>query len=196
MTYRPDLQQARLNYKKNELDIIRTRNGLLPRLDLFINLSRTTYAQSLRASVPDPHSPFYDVSVGITFDFPVPNQQARARLARTKYSREQLALALKNMERLVQWDVRSAYIEVLRSRQQINATQVARALQEKKLQAELEKFSVGKSTNFLVLQAQRDFTASSLNEARAMVSYLEALVNLYLMEGTLLERRGIDSFTT
>ena len=96
------------------------------------------------------------------------------------------------MERMVQRDVRSAYAEVLRTRQQIEATQVTRDLQEKNLQAELEKFRVGRSTNLLVLQVQRDFTASQLDVIRAAVNYLNALVNLYLMEGTLLERRGIS----
>jgi len=194
MKYRADLKQAQLNLKKNELNIARTRNGLLPQLDLFITLGRTTYARSFKESMPDVKSPFYNISAGLTFEFPVPNRQARAQYARSKYSQEQFELSLANMERLVQRDVRSAYTEVLRSRQQIEATQVARDLQEKKLLAEQEKFRVGKSTNFLVLQAQRDFIASQLNEARAKVAYLNALVNLYVMEGTLLERRGIESY--
>ena len=194
MKYRADLRQAQLDLRKSELDITQTRNGLLPRLDLFITLGKTTYAQSFREGIPDLESPFYDVSAGVTFEFPLPNRQARAEHARSKYSQEQLQLSLANMERLVQRDVRSAYIEVLRSREQIEATLVARDLQEKKLLAEQEKFRVGKSTNFLVLQAQRDFVASQLDEARAMVAYLNALVNLYLMEGTLLERRGIQSY--
>ncbi|UCE04451.1 MAG: TolC family protein [bacterium] len=191
MKYRPDLQQARLSLQKGEIEITRTRNGLLPRLDFFITFGRTTYSKTFRDAIPDIHSPFYDINGGFTFYFPVTDRQAIAQYSRAKYSKEQMELSLKNMERLVQWDVRSAYIEVLRSKEQITATRVARELQSKKLDAELEKFRVGKSTNFLVLQAQRDFTASQLNEARSMVAYLNALVDLYLMEGTLLERRGI-----
>ncbi len=191
MKYRPDLQQAQLSLKKGEIEITRTRNGLLPRLDFFITFGRTTYSKTFRDAIPDIKSPFYDINAGLTFFFPITDRQAIAQYSRARYSKEQLELSLKNMERLVQWDVRSAYIEVLRSREQIIATRVARELQSQKLGAELEKFRVGKSTNFLVLQAQRDFTASQLNEARSMVAYLNALVNLYLMEGTLLERRGI-----
>jgi outer membrane protein len=196
LKYRADLQQAQLNLKKNELDVVQTRNGLLPRLDVFITLGRTTYAQSFGESMPDVKSPFYDISAGVNFDFSLPNRQARAQHARSQYTRDQLELALSNMEQLVRRDVRSAYIEVLRSRQQIEATLVARDLQEIKLMAEQEKFRVGKSTNFLVLQAQRDYIASQLNEARAVVSYLDALVDLYGQEGTLLERRGIQSYAS
>jgi outer membrane protein TolC len=191
--YRPDLEQARLSLRKGRLELARTRNGLLPALDGFIRLGRTSYAQSFREATPEFDSPFYDVSGGLAFALPVPNRKARAQAMRAKWSREQLEWSLSNMTRLVQRDVRSAYIEVLRSRQQIEATRVTRELQESKLEAELEKFRVGKSTNFLVLQAQRDLTASHLDEARAQVFYLNALTNLYLMEGTLLDRRGIGT---
>lgn len=72
------------------------------------------------------------------------------------------------------------------------ATRTALELQQRRLEAEEEKFRVGKSTNFMVLQAQRDFIASQLSHARAKVAYNEALVNLYVMEGTLLARRRIE----
>jgi len=191
LTYRPDLEQARLDYRKGELEVVRTRNGLLPRLDFFITLGRTSYARTFDDALPDIGSPFYNVNAGLSFDFPIPNRGARAGARRAERTREQLDYALQNMERLVQRDIRAAYIEVLRTHQQIEATRVTRDLQERNLEAELEKFRVGKSTNLLVLQVQRDFTASRLDGIRAVVDYLDALVEFYLMEGTVLERRGI-----
>ncbi len=193
MKYRADLIQSRLSLQKGEIDVVRTRNGLLPRLDFFITLGRTTYAFEMRDAKPDIGSQFGEVNGGFTFGMPVSRGDARARYTRAKRSREHMELAVQKMERTVQRDVRSAYVEVLRARQQINATRITRELQEQKLDAELEKFRVGKSTNYLVLQAQRDYTASRRDEARSMVTYLNSLTNLYLMEGTLLERRGIQS---
>jgi outer membrane protein len=193
MKYRSDLRQARLAMDKGELDLVRTRNGLLPRLDVFITLGKTSYAQTFHEALPDVQSPYSTTEWGVSFDFPVLNRSARAQVARARKTREQLVLALQNMERLVQWDIRSAYIEVLRSRQQIEATHATRELQEQNLAAELEKFRVGRSTNLLVLQVQRDFTTSQLDEVRAMVVYLNSLIDLYLMEGSLLERRGIQT---
>lgn len=194
LRYRPDLDQARLALKKGDLAVAETANGSLPRLDLFLTLGRTTYAQSFEEAYPDLQSPYYQVSAGVALDLPVPNRAPSAQLRRARLSREQQSLAVANMERLIELDVRRAYLEVVRARQQITATHTTRQLQEKKLAAELEKFRVGRSTNFLVLQAQRDLTASQLNEARAKVAYLTALVQLYSDEGTLLERRGIEGF--
>lgn len=194
MRYRPDLKQARLALDKGELEIARTKNGLLPQLDLFITLGKSSYSDAFDTAYPDISSPYYQFTAGLAFSLPVPNREASARLSRARFSREQQAAALENMERLVQKEIRSAYVEVLRSRQQIEATRVARELQEIKLDAELEKFRVGKSTNFLVLQAQRDFTAGQMDEVRSMVAYLNALVDLYVSEGTLLDRRRISTF--
>ncbi|MFA6471098.1 MAG: TolC family protein [Candidatus Latescibacterota bacterium] len=193
LKYRADLQQARYSLKKGELEVVLTKNGLLPKLDFMFSFGRNAYAQTYRSGLPDTNSPFFDMTQNLTLGLPLTNQKARAQYARAKHSRRQMELSVKNMERMVQRDVRSAYIEVLRSKQQITATQVARVLQEKNLDAELEKFRVGKSTNYLVLQAQRDYISSQRDEARSMVSYLNALVNLQLMEGTLLDRRGIAS---
>lgn len=192
MQFRPDLLQAQYNLKKGELELSRTKNGILPKLDFFISFGRSAYAESFKSSLPDKHSPYYETSAGLSFEFPALNLNDRAQLQRARYTKEQMQLALDNMKLMVEWDVRAAYVEVVRSRQQISATIITRELQEKKLDAELEKFRVGKSTNYLVLQAQRELTSSQLDQARAQVAYLNALVSLYQIEGTLLERRNLN----
>lgn len=195
LKYRADLQQARLSMEQGELDVQQTKNGLLPRLDFFLTYGKSTYAESFSDAKPDVSSPYSSLSSGLTFTMPISNRSAKAKYAKAVKSRAQMEMSLKNMERLVELDVRSAYIEALKSRQLIEATRVTRELQQKNMDAELEKFRVGKSTNILVLQAQRDFTAGKLGEAEAMVGYLNALINLYQMQGTLLERRGIESLS-
>ena len=49
MSYRPDINQARLEQQKGQLEIVKTKNGLLPKLDLFIMLGRTGYQKPLPA---------------------------------------------------------------------------------------------------------------------------------------------------
>jgi hypothetical protein len=51
---------------------------------------------------------------------------------------------------------------------------------------------VGFSTALLVAQAQRDLLLSQIEEVRSIINYRIALVGLYLAEGSLLERRGIQ----
>ena len=87
--------------------------------------------------------------------------------------------------------MRSAYIEILRTRAQVAATEASRALQEEKVRVESEKFRIGKSTSLLVAQAQRDLLASQIAYVQAVAGYRKALVELYRLEGTLLQRRGL-----
>jgi len=188
---RPDLNQARLGVLRNDLEIVKTKNGLLPRLDLFINLGKTGYADSFGGSVSDISKDGYDLLAGVRFEYPPRNRDARARRERADVRREQAAEALENLAQLVQLDVRSAYIETNRAKEQIYATAATRQFQEESLRIETEKFRVGRSTNLLVAQAQRDLLSSQISEIRAVVTYLKALVDLHRLEGSLLERRGI-----
>lgn len=188
---RPDLNQAKLGVQRGDLEIVKTSNGLLPRMDLFITLGKTGYADSFRDSIRDFDGKGYDISALLRVAYPLGNRDPHARHKRAVTSLEQTKEALENLAQLVQVDVRSAYIGVNRAREQVTATAATRNLQEEKLRAETEKFRVGKSTTFLVAQAQRDLVASQISEIQAVVDYLKALVELYRLEGSLLERRGI-----
>ena len=190
---RPDLNQTRLQIRQGNLEVVKTKNGLLPRLDAFITYGKSGYADSFDRSLQNLDQKSYDVSFGLTFEYPPFNQGARARYTRAVLSRQQMQNALENLEQLVQVDVRSAYIEVTRTREQITATEATRKFQEEKLRAETEKFKVGKSTSLLVAQAQRDLVASQIAEIESFANYLKALVSLYRLEGTLLQRRGISA---
>ncbi len=190
---RPDLNQARLGVKRGDLELAKTKNGLLPKLDLFVTLGMTGYAKSFGLSVRDLNGDNHDVLGGFRFEYPFGNRDAKARHRRAILSNRQNAEAVGNLAQLVEVDVRSAYIEVNRAKEQVAATSATRKLQEEKLRAETEKFRVGKSTTLLVAQAQRDLVASQISEIQAVVNHLKALVELYRLEGSLLERRGISS---
>ncbi|MGA1844259.1 MAG: TolC family protein [bacterium] len=188
---RSDLNQARMQQERGDLEVVKTRNGLLPRMDFFITLGMSGYADSFSGSIEDIDGRNYDVGAGISLEYPFFNRDAKARHERAVFSSSQADESVRNLEQLVQMDVRSAYIEVNRTREQVSATAATRALQEEKMRAETEKFRVGKSTSLLVAQTQRDLVASRIAEIQAIVGYLTSLIDLYRLEGSLLERRGI-----
>ncbi len=190
---RPDINQARLNVQRGDLDVVKTKNGLLPRMDFFISLGKTGYADSFGGSVEDIGGKSYDVSAGISFQWPVGNRDAESRHRRAVLSRRQADEALENFCQLAELDVRLAFIRVNLAYQQITATAATLNLQEEKLRAETEKFRVGRSTAMLVATAQRDLLAAQISEIQAVVSHLNSLVDLFRLEGSLLERRGLST---
>jgi outer membrane protein len=190
---RPELNQARLSIQRGDLEIVKTKNGLLPVLDLFVNLGSTGYADSFGTAASHVDGSFYDVVAGIQFQVPLGNRDARARHQRALLSRDQAGEALSNLTQLVEMDVRTAYVEVNHTREQVAATAATRKFQAESVRAETEKFRVGKSTSLLVAQAERDLLASQIAEIQAVANHLKSLVELYRLDGSLLERRGIQA---
>jgi outer membrane protein len=188
---RADLAEADLRLKQNRLETIMTQNGLLPRLDLFINLGKTGYSDSFSDSFKDFVENNHDFSAGVTFSYYLNNRQAKARDFEARVTRHQAAESVENLKQLIDLDVRLAANEFERTRQQIAATRSTRLWRGETLKAEKERFDVGVSTSLLMAQAQRDLLISSIEEAAAIINSQKALIKLYLAEGSLLERRGI-----
>ena len=188
---RPDLNQARLQIDRGDLEVVKTKNGLLPKLDLFVSLGRTGYARSFGDSASNLGGSNYDLLAGVSLEYPIGNRDSKARYNRAVLTREQAKDAVANLAQLIEVDVRTGYIEILRAKEQVTATAATRKLQEEKLRVEQEKFRVGKSTAFLVGQAQRDLLASQISEIRAVVNCRKAVAELYRLEGSLLSRRGL-----
>jgi outer membrane protein TolC len=128
---------------------------------------------------------------GLTFEWPLGNRGAQASHRRAQLSRERMAAAVHNLERLVELDVRSACVDVETASEMIVASAATRRLRQETLRAETEKFRVGRSTTFLVSQAQRDLVVSQIVEDEALVGMLKALISLSRLEGTLLSQRGV-----
>ena len=190
---RPVLNEARLEILRGDLELVKTKNGLLPLMDLFITLGKSGYADSFGESVSNIKKDNYDALAGIQFNYPVFNRDAEALHRRAQLIREQAQKSLENLSQLVEVDVRTAYIEVNRTKQQIAASSATRMFNEEKLRTETEKMRVGKSTSFLVAQAQRDLLVSRIAEVQALANYLKALIDLYRQDGSLLERRRISA---
>ncbi|MEJ2471458.1 MAG: TolC family protein [Desulfuromonadales bacterium] len=189
---RPDLAEARRRLQQRQLETVVTRNGLLPKLELFIELGKTGYADTFSDSMHNLDGNTYDWTAGIRLNHFLGNRAAKSRNLIAYAERQQANEAVANLRQLVHLDVRLAVNEVERLRQQIDATRATRIFQEQTLNAEKERFDVGASTSLQIAQAQRDLLRIQIAEVEAIINYRIALVSLYLAEGSLLERRGIQ----
>jgi outer membrane protein TolC len=189
---RPDLNEAILRLEQNRLETIMTRNGLLPKLDLFVALGQTGYADNFSESFRALDENTYDFTVGVRLSHFIGNRTSGAYNLAALASRRQAEESVLNLKHIIRLDVMLAANEVERARQQILATKTTRILQEETSKAEKERFDVGASTALLVAQAQRDLLASRIAEVEAVVNYRIALIRLYQTEGSLLERRGVS----
>lgn len=190
---RPDLNQARLLAQREELQAMRTRNGLLPQLDLFMTLGKTGYAETFGGAWKRFGGDRYDLLVGLSVEYPVGNHAARAQHRRATLTRRQAAHAIENLEQLAEVDVQTAHIEANRAREKVATVAATRRLDEEKLRIEVERFRLGQASAFQVARAQRDLVRRQVDEAEAVAAYGKALVELYRLDGTLLARRRIEA---
>ena len=187
---RPDMNEARLQIRKGELSLVKTANGLLPKLDFFVD-ARGGGGNYYNSSYDYHGNDHFTLRGGLSFDYVLGNRARRAQHELSEYDLTQTRLALENLDQTIQVQVRSAYLDVLRYHAQIEATNLAREQYELWLLAEQEKFRVGKSTNIAVSIAQTNYLQSRLNEARAVINTIKSLTALYRYDGSLLPRRGM-----
>ena len=193
MSYRPDINQARLEQQKGQLEIVKTKNGLLPKLDLFIMLGRTGYSETFAGSVYD-YSAGYggaDVIGRLKLEIPVFNRRAEAEHTKSVIQLAQQREAVDNLLQLAQQDVLLAYVEIHRAKDQMAAASRSLKFQFEKLEAQTEKYRLGVGSAFQVAQAQRDIVSSQISALQARIEYLKGLTQFYVAEGSLLARRGI-----
>jgi len=189
--HRPDLNEARLRLRQRRLETIVTRNGVLPRLDLFVAVGKTGFSDTFSDSFKQLDGDTYDFTAGVSFSHLLGNRAAEARDRAALASRAQAAAAIENLRQLVRLDVLLAINEVDRARKQITATTTTRQLQERTTAAERLRFDAGAITSLDLARAQRDLLEIRIREVEAVVRHRIALVNLYLAEGSLLDRRGV-----
>jgi outer membrane protein len=117
------------------------------------------------------------LTVGFSFAYPLGKSAQEATVARSKLSLEQSQANLKALQLQIATDVANAALTVQSSLESVQASKKARELAQDKLNAMQSKFEVGMSTNYEVVQAQRDFADAQNNELRALLNYRKALVN-------------------
>jgi outer membrane protein TolC len=195
---RTDLDAARKTVESNDITLKLLHNQTLPALDLIANYQAqglggtqfirqgTGLGSTIIDTIPFGYSralstlfgrdyPVWQVQLNVSY--PIGGSQADATFARGRIQRNQAAAQLRSLELTVATDVTNAALQVESSLKRYEASSVARELSETRLQAEQSRFEVGLSTNFFVVQAQRDLATAQNTELRALLDYRRALVD-------------------
>jgi outer membrane protein TolC len=101
---------------------------------------------------------------------------ADAQYARARLQKNQAQARLRAQELTVATEVTNAALSVQSNLKRVEAAIAARELAERRLEAEQSKFEVGMTTNFFVVQAQRDLRDAQNSELRALADYRKSLV--------------------
>jgi outer membrane protein len=193
---RTDLETARRQIESNDVSLRNLVDQQLPSLDLtasygmagvggpqfvrsqalggtIVNTIPSGYSNALGILL-DRDAPTWNVSVN--FSYPIGTSPAEANVARARLQQRQTIAQNRALELQIATEVTNAALQVEAGRERWQAATVALSLQERRLEAEQSRFDVGLSTNYFVVQAQRDLRDTQNSELRALLDYRRALV--------------------
>ncbi len=216
MANRPDLKASKVDIQTWEFNLSYAKNQLLPDLNLQasywspgISGTQILYLDdnpltgvvvrkvpgAAKDALQDAFKFKYDNwSIGLTLDIPLNTILERSQYVEARLKLEQAQLRLKDKEQEIFLEIKTAVRDVEINYERVQAYSAAKGLAEKKLEAEQEKFRVGKSTNFFLLQYQRDVADARTAELRSMVDYILSLARLDRALGITLETKNIRSY--
>lgn len=211
---RPDLQALRVDLRAKEFNLDYAENQLLPDLrlqasywspgisgDQILYQDNNPYTGIIVGKIPGKKSDalrdaldfkYQNWSVGLTLSLPVSSILSRSYFAQASLDLKQARLRIKNQEQQLDLEISTAVRAVQTNYQRALAYRSARELAQKKLEAEQEKFKVGMSTNYLVLQYQRDLANTLTMELKALIDYNISLANLDRAMGVGREKRRVS----
>ena len=208
---RTDLARSRRQLDINEVNLLAMRNNTLPSVDLTgtyqlqgqggTRFLRSGLGGSVTTEVPggigDAFDQLFDAAfpvwtVQVNLSYPLGQSAADAALARAQLQTRQVQAQLSQLELQVATEVTNAVVQIEAIARRIDAAIAARELAQEQLDAEQSRFEAGLTTNFFVVQAQRDLSTAQDTELRAILDQQKALVELDRVQRTSLSNAGIS----
>jgi|SRR5580658_912906 outer membrane protein len=212
MANRVEIEQDKINIDSQKIAIRGSRNGLLPTLQAFVELTNNGLSGPInpiyngQSGAPDPYfiggtgnalaqvfrRDFPNYSAGLTLNIPFRNRQAQADYVTDQLQLRQAELRLQRAANQVTVDVKTATIGVQQARVRYETAVDTRKLAEQSLKDEENRFQHGVSSVTLVIQAQRDLANDEDAEVQSMANYTHAKIAFDLAMGRTLDVNRIS----
>jgi outer membrane protein TolC len=212
---RPELEQAVLTLRNDEITLKGARNALLPTLDVYGfygagiiggpvnkncnfegfscvvqgNAAPGNYGGVLNDLV---NSTAPDKGVGFNVTIPIRNREAQSVQERSLMEYRQAELRLEQLYTQIRMQVVNAMFALTNDRAQVRSAQATRDYAQQSLDAEQKKLHLGASTTANVLQQQRNMAVAEDNLIAANAAYAKDRAGLYQTLASTLQHYGIN----
>jgi outer membrane protein TolC len=212
---RPELEQAVLTLRNDEITLRGARNALLPVFDIFGYLAGQGIAGSRNKSLncayyPNDTCPTIpptgygtalnsafndsapDKGIGFSLTIPLGNKTAQSVQARSLMEYRQAELRLEQLYTQIRMQVVNAQFALVNDRAQVQAALAARDFQQQSVDAEFKKLHLGASTSSAVLLQERNLATAENTLITANATYAKDRAGLYQILSTTLQHYGIN----
>jgi outer membrane protein len=203
---RPDVAQAGLQVEGGQIAAKASRNAALPQVDLVANFQTRGASEvpfeiignSGTALIGAPSDlgtaatrTSHVYQAGLQLNLPLRNRVAEADAARDLLQLRQAQARTHLLINQVREQVESSVIALRTARSALEAAIQSRQYQEQLVSAEHDKFTVGASTNFLVIQQETYLAQARSTEVATRSVWIKARIALDRALGDLLVKNGI-----
>jgi len=208
---RPEIEQRLRSIEIDDLDIRGTTDQLRPELTVsgaysavgrggnFSDRSLTGGGSGtiVPGGVGDALNQLFDFSFptytfGLTLQLPLANRRAAADLADATIQKKRDLYQLRSLEQQVRLEILQAIAEVESSDAAVKQATIAADFAQKRLDAEQQKYDLGVTTIFFVLDAQESLVVAEAAVVSQSIAYRRALLTLLRATGDLFEARGVS----
>jgi outer membrane protein TolC len=212
---RPELEEAVLALRNDEITVKGARRGLLPTFDVYGYLAGQGIAGSVNKNLDcafyptvcatPPSATGYttalngafnnsapDKGVGFNISIPLGNKYAQSVQARSLMEYRQAELRLEQLYTQIRMQVVNAQYALINDRAQVQAAIAARDYNKQNVDAEYIKLHNGASTIASVMLQERSLATAEDNLIAANAAYAKDRASLYQMLASTLQHYGIN----
>ena len=207
---RVEIAQSRLNIESNKLNLVGIKSSLKPTLQAFAELTNNGLTGQLTAlGMMQPGVAFlaggYDnllgqiarrnypnYSAGFSLNIPFRNRAAQSDYVTSQLEIRQNELNLQKNINQIRVDVQNAVIGLQQARARYDSAVKARVLQQQTLDGDQQKYRLGATTVYQVVQDQRDLASAQSAEVQALANYSHARIAYEQSLGVTLEVNHIS----
>jgi outer membrane protein TolC len=204
-----EIAQSRLNIESNKLNLVGIKSSLKPTLQAFAEATNNGLSGDLTAlgaqlgatslaggygtllgQIARRNYPNY--SAGFSLNIPLRNRAAQSDYVTSMLEMRQNELNLQKNVNQIRVDVQNAVIGLRQARARYDAAVKARVLQQQTLDGDQQKYNLGASTVYQVVQDQRDLATAQSAEVQALANYSHARIAFDQAMGVTLEVNQIS----
>jgi outer membrane protein TolC len=168
-------------------------NGLLPQLDAALSLGPSGRSNKPGEALTNTFKfDEFAIAGSLTFQYELGHRGATGATRAARLAREKIQVNATDIRAQIAQSVAQAVATLELAARRVALAQIAIDLARKNIEVEQARFSLGKSTNFDVLQRQNELQQAELSKAQAEIDARKAEASLSALTGDLLDEYGIS----
>src|SRR6185503_19522885 len=189
----PELALLGVQDKDAVIAVEVAENGMLPQLDAALSLGPSGRSNKPSEALTNTVK-FDEFAIGgsLTFRYELGHRAASGASRSARLAREKIQVNATDIRAQIAQTVAQAVATLELAARRVTLAQTAIDLAKKNIEVEQARFSLGKSTNFDVLQRQNELQQAELSKAQAEIDARKAEAALSALTGDLLAEYGID----